>query len=63
MTIIKSNQCTNASQTGTNEIKSLHLKTLNSFTISSSNNELELEDSSGGGVQQFCSQKHMLNTV
>lgn len=63
MTIIKSNQCTNASQAGTNEIQSLHLKTLNSFTISSSNIKLELEYSSGGGVQQFCFQKHMLTTV
>lgn len=63
MTIIKSNQCTSASQAGTNEIQSLHLKTLNPFTISSPNIKLEVEYSSGGGVQQFCFQEHMLNAV
>ena len=54
MTIIKSNQCSNASQTGTYGIKSLHVKTLNSLTISSSNIKTEVEYGNGGRVQQFC---------
>lgn len=49
MTSIKSNQCSNASQTGTYGIKSLPLQTLNSFTISSSNIKTEVEHGSGGG--------------